>query len=52
MTVTLAQSGKFPMSNMAYPHVLTPKLVVKIPMRFSPKPAFTWRDRKLKSNYS
>lgn len=46
LTVTLAHSGNFPMSNMAYPQVLMPKLVVKIPMMFSMKPAFTWRDRK------
>lgn len=49
MAVTLAHWGKFPMSNMAYPQVLTPKLVVKIPIRFSPNPALTWRDRKSES---
>lgn len=38
--------GKLPMSNMAYPQVLMLRLVVKIPMRFSKKPAFTWRNRK------
>lgn len=42
----LAHFGKFLMSNMVYPQVLIAKLVVKIPMMFSMKPAFTWRDRK------
>lgn len=38
------------MSNMAYPQVLMPKLMVKIPIMFRMKPAFTWRNRQSHSN--
>lgn len=34
------------MSNIAHPQVLMPKLTVRIPMMFSMKPAFTWRNTK------
>lgn len=44
-SVWLAQLGKLPRSNMAYPHVLIPKLMARIPMMFSMKPAFTCGER-------
>lgn len=48
--VILAHWGKVPMSNIRYPQVLMPKLIVRIPMMFSMKPAFTCRNRQHGSN--
>ena len=47
--VALTQAGMVPRSNMAYPQVLMPKFMVKIPKMFSMKPAFTWRTKHIRS---
>lgn len=38
------------MSNIEYPQVLMPKLMHRIPMMFSMKPALTYRRRRLSTD--
>lgn len=47
LAVALTHGGMLPKSNMRYPQVLTPKLMHRIPMMFSMKPAFTWKNTTL-----
>lgn len=44
--VALAHEGKVPRLNMAVPHVLMPRLMLKMPMMLRMKPAFAFKQKE------
>lgn len=44
--VALAHAGNVPRLNMAIPHVLMPRLMLKMPMMLRMKPAFAFKQKE------